>query len=150
MADAAVRDSYLDYVQRYCGLMSASAQASTVNDHPLSAKTELVRRMANKSIAHSTLDDYKLGGYDLDDVAVATVAIACAIEAVVGEDAISHDLAVIESPGYRAAGLLLHVDVDQESYIVNMIRGFLPGWVKFGTEFPSYPNDFRRTDESLK
>jgi hypothetical protein len=144
MQDVAMRDRYLDYVQRYCGLMSAPVAASTTSDHPLSAKVELVRRMANKSVAHSTLDDYILGGEDLSDVVIATTVIACAIEAAIGDAAISNDLAIVESAGYRAAGQLLHVDVDHSPYNVSMIRAFLPDWIKSGCEFPNYPNDFRR------
>lgn len=144
MEDVPTRDAYLDYVRRYSGLMSAPLKASTIKDHVLSVKTELVRRMANKAIAHSTLDDYTLGGEDLGDVVLATLAIACAVEAAVGDAAISNDFAAIESSGYRAAGLLLNVEVDLTPHTINMIRGFLPGWVTFGIEFPNYPSDFGR------
>jgi hypothetical protein len=145
MQDVEQRNRYLDYVQRYCAI-TAPTKGAALPDHPLSTKVELVRRMANKAVAHSTLDDYTLGGEDLSDVVIASIVIACAIEAAVGNAAISNDFAVIESSGYRAAGHLLQVDVDSVPYNVNMIRGFLPGWVEFGTEFPNYPSDFQRQD----
>jgi len=143
MEDVRQRDAYLDYVQRYCKLM-APAQKKALPDHPLGAKAELVRRMANKAVAHSTLDDYTLGGEDLRDVIVASIVIACAIEEAIGDAAIPNDFAVVESSGYRAAGHLLHVEVDTEPHNVNMIRGFLPGWIELGIEFPEYPAGFQR------
>lgn len=142
MPESAEREAYLDYVQRYSALMSAPDKRSTLNDHPLSAKIQLVRRMANKSVAHATLDEYMLGGEDLHDAVLATVTIASAITAVLGSAAISDDFAELESLGYRAAGLLLNVEVDASPHTVNMIRSLLPGWVKLGTEFPRYPDDF--------
>lgn len=147
MQDVEQRNLYLDYVQRYCGFM-APHKGSAMPDHPLSIKAELVRRMANKSVAHSTLDDYMLGGEDLGDVVIASIVIACAIEAAVGDAAIPNDFAVVESSGYRAASHLLHVEVNPNPYNINMVRGFLPGWIKFGTEFPNYPGDFRRSAQN--
>lgn len=143
MNDVVERERYLDYIQRYTGLMRAPVRKSTAADHPLSAKTELVRRMANKTVAHSTLDAYTLGGGDLGEVVLASLVIACAIESAVGNAAISDDFATAESAGYRAAGSLLNVYADSEPYNVNMIRGFLPMWVRSGQEFPNYPSDFR-------
>jgi hypothetical protein len=143
MRDVDRRNQYLDYVQHYCSLM-APANRAPIPDHPLSSKVELVRRMANKSVAHSTLDDYTLGGEDLGDVVIASIAVACAIESAVGNAATSNDFAVVEALGYKAAGHLLHVEVDSSPYNVNMIRGLLPAWIKLGGEFPNYPSDFRR------
>jgi hypothetical protein len=149
MQDVEQRDRYLDYLQRYCSVM-APPKSAKLPDHPLAAKAQLVRRMANKAVAHSTLDDYTLGGEDLADVVIASVVIACAIEAAVGDAAIQNDFAAIELSGYRAAGHLLHVEVDQSSYNVNMVRGFLPVWVQSGIEFPRSPGDFqhRRTKQN--
>lgn len=143
MSDVDERNQYLDYIQHYCGLM-APTRGEKVPEHPLGPKTELVRRMANKTVAHSTLDNYTLGGEDLSDVVIATIVIACAIEATLGDGAIPNDLAVVESLGYRAAGHILFIDTDPTPYNVNMARGFLPGWIKFRTEFPAYPSEFRR------
>lgn len=144
MQDIERRNLYLDYIQRYCGLMAPSKTMPLPN-HVLSTKVALVHRMTNKTVAHSTLDDYTLGGEDLSDVVVATIVIACAIEAVMGDAAISYDFAEVESAGFRAAADLLHVDADSNPYTVNMIRGFLPDWVMFGQEFPRYPGDFLRS-----
>jgi hypothetical protein len=149
MQDVEQRDRYLDYVQRYCSVMGPPKRAR-LPDHPLAAKVELVRRMANKAVAHSTLDDYTLGGEDLADVVIASMVVACAIEAAVGDAAIPRDFADIESSGYRAAGYLLHVEADPSSYNVNMIRGFLPVWVQSGIEFPRYPGDFQRPADEAK
>lgn len=144
MQDVEQRERYLDYVQRYSFVMGPP-KGRPLPEHPLAVKVELVRRMANKAVAHSTLDDYTLGGEDLADVVIASVVVACAIEAAVGDAATANDFAAIESSGYRAAGHLLHVEADAAPYNVKMIRGFLPAWVKFGGEFPSYPGDFRRS-----
>lgn len=143
MSESEERVAYLDYVQRYCATMTVSEKAPNFKDHPLSGKIQLVRRMANKSVAHATMDDYLLGGEDLNDTVLATVAIASAIIAALGSASICEDLAVVESLGLRAAGLLLNVDVDSSPHTINMIRGFLPGWIRFRTEFPRYPDDFQ-------
>lgn len=142
MQDLDLRNRHLDYVQHYCNLM-APAKGTTA-EHQLSKKVELVRRMANKAVAHSTLDSYTLGGEDLGDVVLASVAVACAIEAAVGDAAISNDLSVIETSGYRAASHILHVEADSTPYTVNTIRTLLPWWIKSGAEFPNFPSDFRR------
>lgn len=142
MEDETRRDAYLDYVKRYAEIMSASDGKSTIQHHPLSSKTQLIRRMANKAVAHSTLDDYELGGNDIGDVVLGSLTIACAIEAAVGDVAISNDLARVETSGFEAAAMLLHTQVDSEPHQINMIRGFLPTWVSSGIEFPNYPADF--------
>lgn len=58
--------------------------------------------------AHSTLDDYELGGNDIGDVVLGSLTIACAIEAAVGDVAISNYLARVETSGFEAAAMLLH------------------------------------------
>jgi len=144
MPDVVMRWKYLDYVGKYCALFCADDEKSSLKDHPLSGKARLVRRMANKAVAHSTLDDYTLGGSDLGDMVLATVAVACAIEAAVGGVAAGNDFAKIESSGIRAAADLLHMEMDAEPHSVNMIQFYLPKWVETGQEFPHYPDDFER------
>jgi hypothetical protein len=142
MQDEFQREIYLDYIKKYAGLMSAPNGKSKLYHHPLSSKTQLIRRMANKAVAHSTLDDYKLSGEDIADVVLASLTIACAIQAATGDASISKDLALVEKSGHEAAGLLLHVEVDSEPHHINMIRSFLPTWVGSGLEYPNYPGDF--------
>lgn len=143
MRDLEQRTKYVNYIEKYCTLMSAAPAASTLRAHPLSAKMQLVHQMSNKAVAHSTLDSYLLNGADLDDVVIATVTIACAIEAALGDAAANNDMALIETCGYKAAAAILQIEVDSSPYKVNMIREFLPKWVESQSEFPDYPEDFR-------
>lgn len=140
MPDVSARHRYLDYVQRYCEVMSEDDDKSTSQHHPLAAKIRLVRRNVGKTVAHSTLDECPLSGHDLHDVVVATVVISCAIEAALGDAATSVDLAQAETASWRAGAALLGVErYDDTPYLVNMVRGFLPMWVATGNEGPDYP-----------
>jgi hypothetical protein len=149
MNDVEERGRYFAYLQRYAAIM-APPKGAEMPAHPLAAKVDLIRRMTNKSIAHSTLDNYALGGDDLSEVVLASVIIACAIESAIGDAAVSSDFAAIESSGYIAAGGILGVEVDSSPYNVRMIKGFLPAWVASGEEFPEYPAGFLDSSAGLR
>jgi hypothetical protein len=140
MPDASLRAKYLDYLGRYCRVMAPPSGAASPPDHCLFEKMELVRRMANKGVAHSTLDHFSLYPSDFADCVVASVVLACAMEACMGDFAVKSDLGKIEQLGYAAAEHILHAEFDPDVWVVEAIRQFLPRWVDEGGEFPDFPN----------
>jgi|GEM_PF-5447679 hypothetical protein len=141
MPDASLRQTYLGYLGRYCQIMAPPSGAATDPDHRLFKKMELVRRMANKGVAHSTLDHFSLYPSDFADCVVASITLACAMEACMGDFAVKNDLGTIERLGYQAAEHVLHVEFEPDLWVVKAIRKFLPRWADEGGEFPQFPQD---------
>ncbi|MBD9477743.1 hypothetical protein [Pseudoxanthomonas sp. PXM02] len=141
MPDAAQRLSYLVYLEKYCRIMAPPAGIASVPAHRLFEKMELVRRMANKGVAHSTLDHFSLYPSDFTDCVVASLTLACAVEACMGDFAVKHDYGRIEELGYAAAEHILHAEFDPDVWVIKAIRKFLPRWVEGGGEFPRFPED---------
>lgn len=135
MPDIVSRDKYLDYVQRYTEILADQQFPISVNAHPLVEKVSLIRRLANKRVAHATLDDYKLYGSDLQDVVLAVLAVAAAVDAVVG-DAGTQDPLQFEHVALEGIDGLLGIKSDTAPHTANAIRGFLPMWIESGQEFP--------------
>lgn len=136
MVDLEARERYLDYIQNYCAILADQQFPIAAGAHPLVEKVALVRRAATKSVMHSTLDDFKLYGHDLQDVVLAVIVVAFAIQAVMGDAAVDGDLAAIERASLDGAASLLGVETDTEPHFSIAIRGFMPAWVSLGQEFP--------------
>lgn len=134
--DAADRDAYLDYIQRYSKILSTRKFPVPLNAHPLIEKTELVRRAASKRVTHASVDAYALYGSDLQDLVLAVLVLAEAMDQVMGE-AGSEELLPIEHAALVGGAQLLQVDTDTVPHTLNTIRGFLPMWVHSDHEFPS-------------
>lgn len=136
------RDLLLDYARKYCSILATPEKKAADANHPLVMKAELVRRMANKDIAHISVDDYKLSGEDLGDVVLSLIVVASAIEAAIGDGGCPSDYALVERLAFRGVAKLLGVQTSEEPHTINMVRSFLPLWIDSGMEFPHYPDEF--------
>jgi len=137
--DPLLRARCLDYVQKYCAILTCSDAKCGLDGHPLAAKMFLVRRMANKAYMHMSADEFNLSKRDLFDVSMATIVVACAIDMACGDAVLDRDLLDIESRSYESAGLLLGMRYKGEANHVPFIRAFLPKWVASDIEFPRMP-----------
>ncbi|WP_247424196.1 hypothetical protein [Ralstonia pseudosolanacearum] len=135
MTDPMQRERYLDYIAKYMGLLSSQAKKGQLS-HDLVMKMSLVRRWANKAIAHPTLDDYKVNSDDLLHVFLAVAVVATAIEAVMGDAAADNDLQVCENQAERGSAVLLGSPDTMGNNYIQTIRKLLPAWVRTGEEFP--------------
>jgi len=121
-------ESYIKYIQKYSNELATPNKNVNDNSTPLLKKVALVRRMANKAIAHITLDDYKANSDDLHNVFIAVSTIACAIQAIMGNLACPTDLGVAESMACEVAYQSARPEY-RKAYIP-LIVAFLPGWVE--------------------
>lgn len=95
ITDPVAREKYLDYIAKYAAVLATRPKTGDTPS-PLVAKTEIIRRWANKAIAHLTLDHYEVHGDDLRDVVFAVACVASAIEKVMGIAGSDTDLVVCE------------------------------------------------------
>lgn len=95
ITDPVAREKYLDYIAKYATVLATRPKKGD-GPSPLVAKTELIRRWANKAIAHLTLDHYEVHGDDLRDVVFAVACVASAIEKVMGTAGSDTDLVACE------------------------------------------------------
>lgn len=91
-------------------------------------RVALIRRMANKAIAHITLDDYKVRPNDIHQVFIAVLTIACAIQTIMGALACETNLVEVENMACE----VVHQSVPSEykKKYVSFILGMLPEWVE--------------------
>ncbi|KAF3460076.1 hypothetical protein ACQCP0_23165 [Ralstonia pseudosolanacearum] len=135
MTDAIQRDRYLDYIAKYMGLLSSQAKRGQTS-HDIVMKVSLIRRWANKTIAHPTLDEYKVDSDDLHHVFLVVAVLATAIEAVMGDAAADNDLQVCEDQAERGSAVLFGSPDTTGNKYIRTIRKLLPVWVHTGDEFP--------------
>ncbi len=135
MSDAAQRERYLDYIAKYMKLLSSNAKAGQ-SSHDIVMKVSLIRRWANKTIAHPTLDDYKVDSDDFLHIFLVVAVLATAIEAVMGDAAADNDLQVCEEQAERGSAVLLGSPGTIGNKYIQTIRELLPEWVHSGREFP--------------
>jgi len=121
-------DNYIKYIQKYCGELATPNTEINDLSAPLLKKIALIRRMANKAIAHITLDDYRATSDDLHDVFIAVSTIACAIQAIMGDLACPTELRVAESMACEVAYQGIPPEYRKE--YIPPILAFLPMWVK--------------------
>ncbi|MCL1618036.1 hypothetical protein [Ralstonia pseudosolanacearum] len=139
MTDPIQRERYLDYVAKYMGLLSTKAKKEQPS-HDIVMKVSVIRRWANKTIAHPTLDEYKVDSDDLHHVFLVVAVLATAIEAVMGDAAADNDLQVCEEQAERGGAVLFGSPDATGSKYIRIIRMLLPEWVRTGQEFT--PNQF--------
>ncbi len=135
MTDAVQRERYLDYIAKYMRLLSSNAKAGQ-SSHDIVMKVSLIRRWANKTIAHPTLDDYKVDSDDLLHIFLVVAVLATAIEAVMGDAAVDNDLQVCGEQAERGSAVLLGSPGTIGTKYIQTFRELLPEWVHSGKEFP--------------
>lgn len=105
VTDNAERDKCLDYIAKYATLLATRPKPGETM-HPLVAKAELIRRWANKSIAHLTLDHVEIHGDDLHHLVLAIAFVATAVEKVMGNAGCPTDLVVCEQQALQGGAAL--------------------------------------------
>lgn len=130
------RAATLDYIHRWAEVLSEEYQDGK-DLHPLAAKAHLIRRMANKTVAHMTLDDYALSGEDLNDMVMAITTLALAVESLINERG---RLLLVERASFEGARAMFGIDIDVEPRTVNFILSMLPAWISRGHEGPHWPS----------
>ena len=121
-------DKYVEYIRVYCGELATPSQNITDQSTALLRKVALVRRMANKAVAHITLDDYKVDSSDIHDVFIAVSTVACAIQSIMGDLACPTKLEVAESMAFEIASK--HTPPEYLKKFIPLIQAFLPAWVE--------------------
>lgn len=132
VTDPTEREKYLDYVAKYAALLATRPKKSATVP-PLVAKTELIRRWANKAIAHITLDHYEVHGDDLRDVVIATACVASAIERIMGNAGCDTDLLICEQNAISDGQALLGLSAPVVNFMPD-IRSIMDLSIQTGTE----------------
>lgn len=136
---AGKRDSYLDYIQHYCGLLKDAARGEQIGEHSLVAKARLVKRMSNKTVAHISLDDYTLDGEDLHHLMIAVMTLACAIQSVMTKAAYPESYRTCEKESKEDIAEILGVEVDTFPEMIDTIETMLPTWIRMHELGPGNP-----------
>lgn len=132
--DAAKRDKYLDYILKYTSLLATRPKLGETVP-PLVAKAELIRRWANKAIAHLTLDHYDVHGNDLRDLVLANAFVATAIERVMGDAGSDTDLVVCEQMSLTNGKTLFGTSASHAAFMPD-VRSILEICLQTAKEFP--------------
>lgn len=122
-------DRLVSYIQQSAECLSVKDKAVTRNSANISKKVVLLRRMANKAVAHITLDDYSLMDQDIRDVFVAVLTLACAIQKLMGELAYPGNFREVEEAAMQDAVNMFGAPESHKSY-VELIEQLLPDWIK--------------------
>jgi hypothetical protein len=135
VTDPLARGKYLDYIAKYAALLATRPKknATVPPVPPLVTKTELIRRWANKTIAHITLDHYEVHGDDLRDIVFATAFVASAIEKVMGNAGCDTNLVICEQNAISDGQALLGLSAPVVNFMPD-IRSIMDLSIQTGTE----------------
>jgi hypothetical protein len=119
--------NYIKYIKFYCTKISTPTKYISDDSEYLLKKIALLRRFANKEMAHITFDDYNIDCADVHDVFMTVSAIAYAIQSIMGDLACGIKLELAEKMGYDMACKNINAN-DLDKYIPE-IQENLPIWI---------------------